>query len=77
MIRRRIPEYLDDCPRGWRNFIADMRLRIEPNDEGGFSEATIQAELDKYRARYEDPAPYLVFDDDRMYNVFVLKYGDI
>ena len=77
MILRRIPDYLEDCPQGWRNFIEDIRLRIEPNEDGGFNEATIQTELHKFRAKYADQSPWLVFNDDRMYNVFVLKYGDI
>lgn len=77
MIRSCIPEYLDYCPQGWRNFIADMRLRIEPNDSVGFSEDTIQAELDKFCADYENPSPWLVFKDERLYNLFILKYGPL
>lgn len=74
MIKRRIPEYLQDCPQGWRNFIADMQLRIEPDEDGGFKEVTIQAELDKYRAFYEGGD--LIFTDERMYNLFLLKYSE-
>ena len=80
MTRRRIPEYLVDCPQGWRNFIADLRLRIKPNDNNGYSKEIIEQELSKFGAVYEDydeTTSYVVFNDERLHNMFVLKYGVI
>jgi hypothetical protein len=79
-ISCKIPEYLEDCPQGWKNFIADMLQRRGPDDNGGFQESTIQSELDKFRASYDDQELQysdLVFNDEWMYSVFVLKYGAI
>jgi hypothetical protein len=78
MIQHRIPEYMGDCPDGWRNFIEDLRGRVRPDENNGYLESTLQSELLKFNAVWTDHSPRgaeLVFDDEKLYTVFVLKYG--
>lgn len=70
----RLPEYLQDCPQAWQNLIADMRRRLKPDDVGGYTINAIQRELEQYRAFYEGGD--LIFTDERMYNLFLLKYSE-
>lgn len=78
MIRHKLPECLGNCPEGWRNFIEDLRSRVEPDDHGGYLSVTIQNELSKFDALWNDCprlGANLIFNDERLYTVFVLKYG--
>jgi hypothetical protein len=68
-----LPEHMPDCPQAWRNLIADMRQRIPPNDFGGYTIKTLQKELKQYRAVFDGGD--LIFTDERMYNLFILKYS--
>jgi hypothetical protein len=77
MVTWCLGEMLLSCPRGWQNFINDLKLRVEHNETEGFSTEEINRELRLFRAKmYESGRNIFVeFSDESCYTLFVLKYG--
>jgi hypothetical protein len=74
MISIKLDRYMRQCPPCWKNFIDDLRNRVTPDKDDGFSAETINRELKCFRAIYHTSASLEFYDESR-YTFFMIKYG--
>ena len=76
--KMQLGRWLYECPQSWQNFIEHLdETGCQKNNDESFSVDTLNKELSWFEAEYhkDDLNPYIDFNDENGYKLFVLVHG--
>jgi len=77
-----LPEYMSECPVGWKNLIDFISERSKPDYHiSGYKDKTINSYLKEFDAKYinrkDTEFSKVIFENESGLLYFVLKFGDM